>query len=750
MFQNIEAKILPKTANYYHLNISLKEGRQIAINTEYLALASRKSGEICLTNFYDPGIKYKSIQKNKNNIIDLEFSPFDNKLLAISYDNREFISILEFDFSKQIFNINDLYHNDKVYIKNFNSNKSKLNLMSSCTVNGTGYIWDINKLEYIKEFKTEKDPKGISWSPNGECFGICFKNKNLKIYDKNELIAEQLVSDRDILLNNFDWIDDNSLVTIGWEKNEQKMKLWDIRNFKNNFEEIILTNQNDKNDILPFVNKEKRLIYTVRKEESIISKPSIVLYYLNDEKKIEKKYEYSSPYPSFCTVLLKEKTNQKNEINRFAQYSLRDKKVYFISFSVKNNESTILPIIHDEDKSETEKNKNGNNNIGKEKVLIENKFKNLIKINNENFSIVEKSKKDELKILKSELEEKINIIKDFNEKNSLLLKDNEKLINENKNKQEIIEQQTIKYQSEQKEKEKLNKIIEENEEKIRKLSKICEEKTSNLESLFKENDKLKEDLDKQIYKKDLFISNRLEEFQELNNNFINNKISYEKILKERNILEEKYNDVYQKKLQLESELKKYESIIKENLSLIKNNKSLQNSKFVSNKEYFHDGQIVISFKCCIPKSYLRGYVKYKQKNVSFNLILKNTGNYKWDKDTKLVNHVNSDFKIEDVILEPQDKGKEVTYKIHINDAETYPPSEYKAILSFSSNGNIIGEPLIYELVIYNANIIEDFRKKYQSKLVHRNITDDEIYDELKKNKSDFNETFKVLLSKYHS
>ena len=156
------------------------------------------------------------------------------------------------------------------------------------------------------------------------------------------------------------------------------------------------------------------------------------------------------------------------------------------------------------------------------------------------------------------------------------------------------------------------------------------------------------------------------------------------------------------------------------------------------------------FECCVPRSYLRGYVKYKQKNVSFNLILKNTGNYKWYKDTKLVNNANSDFKIEDVILEPQDKGKEVTYKIHINDAETYPPSEYKVILSFSSNGNIIGEPLIYELVIYNANIIEDFRKKYLGKLVHRNITDDEIYDELKRNKSDFNETFKVLLSKYHS
>ena len=58
--------------------------------------------------------------------------------------------------------------------------------------------------------------------------------------------------------------------------------------------------------------------------------------------------------------------------------------------------------------------------------------------------------------------------------------------------------------------------------------------------------------------------------------------------------------------------------------------------------------------------------------------------------------------------------------------------------------------MIYELVIYNANIIEDFRKKYQSKLIHRNITDEEIYDELKRNKSDFNETIKVLLSKYNS
>ena len=60
---------------------------------------------------------------------------------------------------------NDLYHKDNVSLKNFNP--QKLNLLGSCTEYGYGYIWDINEIKTISEFNTEKYPKGVMWSPNG-------------------------------------------------------------------------------------------------------------------------------------------------------------------------------------------------------------------------------------------------------------------------------------------------------------------------------------------------------------------------------------------------------------------------------------------------------------------------------------------------------------------------------------------------------------------------------------------------------
>ena len=60
-----------------------------------------------------------------------------------------------------------------------------------------------------------------------------------------------------------------------------------------------------------------KLIYTVRKEENIKSNPSIIIYNLNENKKIEKIYEHETDYLGSCTVLLKNNLTEKknNEIN---------------------------------------------------------------------------------------------------------------------------------------------------------------------------------------------------------------------------------------------------------------------------------------------------------------------------------------------------------------------------------------------------------------------------------------------------
>ena len=155
MFSKFEGKNLWKNKNNYSLNNLLKEGRQIAINTDYLAMALRKLGQIGLVNFYDPEIKYKSIQKNeKYNITDLEFSPFQKNMLSLSYNNKPFISIIEFEPSKNIIKSDDLCHKSNVSLKNFNPQKS--NLICSCDDDGIGYIWDINNKGAILVFETEK------------------------------------------------------------------------------------------------------------------------------------------------------------------------------------------------------------------------------------------------------------------------------------------------------------------------------------------------------------------------------------------------------------------------------------------------------------------------------------------------------------------------------------------------------------------------------------------------------------------
>ena len=108
-----------------------------------------------------------------------------------------------------------------------------------------------------------------------------------------------------------------------------------------------------------------KLIYTVRKEENIKSNPSIIIYNLNENKKIEKIYEHETDYLGFCTVLLKNNLTEKknNEINRFARYSSKENKIYYVSF-ISKNEITLI------------------NNIESVTPEKENEIKNSIEIQN--------------------------------------------------------------------------------------------------------------------------------------------------------------------------------------------------------------------------------------------------------------------------------------------------------------------------------------------------------------------------------
>ena len=807
--ENIEAKKIFEIAKNYRLNKQIKEGRQIAINSKYLAMAFRKSGEIGLLNSRDPKFEYNSIQHpNKFNILDIEFSPLDDNLLSVSYENKNFFSLIKFEtFEKKsnISNRKDLEHKGKVIIKNFNQKNA--NIICSCTEDGMIYFWnigDINNPKLSNIFKGGKEPKGISWNPNGNLVGICFKKQSFKIFEENKIIFEQKISEEEIILKNFEWIDEKNIITIGWENNEQKLKIWDVNNKQYFLEEVYFKNEREQNDIVPFVNREKKLIYIVRKEENITSKDSIILYYWNNESKLQKIYEYSSPYPAFFTILLNDESYIKdsNEIDRFVQFSSRENKIYYVSFhfqiNTKNTGSVKSNSIPDGEKIKDNKNKNNNNSNNNQKYKESNKLQNCLK-KYENYPNICNENLLKINMLKCELEKQIKLIEEIQNKNKYLKKDNDNLINEIKIKQDIIDMQNNQLINEEND---IEKIINEKEmltEKFEKekyerdlilynrlkeikdltiqIEKLEKEKFERDLILYNKSIEIKElniqieNLDKEKYKRDLIIYNKSTEIKNLNKQINNFKSNFENIQKDKEILQINLN-ITEKKLEdinnkLINERKKSEEKYKEYNELTNKYQKLLISNHINNNineiiqqngfniinnnvsinnlnnNIFIENQEYYSgpfCKCVSPEKNLKKYAKIGTKKETFSIILRNIGKAKWNRDTKLIKDKSSNFQIDDIKLESHNPNEENIYEINLNQIQNYPPGEYKIVLSPKSEDNIIGKPIILVLIIYDSNIINKFRKEFNLK--EQDYDDIKIYNALKENYYIFENAFK--------
>ena len=400
--------------------------------------------------------------------------------------------------------------------------------------------------------------------------GICFKKKSFKIFEENKIIFEQKLSEKEIILKNFEWIDGKNIITIGWENNEQKLKIWDVNNKQYFLEEVYFKNEREQNDIVPFVNREKKLIYIVRKEENITSKDSIILYYWNNESKLQKIYEYSSPYPAFFTILLNDESYIKdsNEIDRFVQFSSRENKIYYVSFHFQINTKIIgsekSNSILEGEKIKDNKNKNNNNSNNNQKYKESNKLQNCLK-KYENYPNICNENLLKINMLKCKLEKQIKLNEEIQNKNKYLKKDNNNLINEIKIKQDIIDMQNNQLINEEND---IEKIINEKEmltEKFEKekyerdlilynrlkeikdltiqIEKLEKEKFERDLILYNKSIEIKElniqieNLDKEKYKRDLIIYNKSTEIKNLNKQINNFKSNFENIQKDKEILQ---------------------------------------------------------------------------------------------------------------------------------------------------------------------------------------------------------------------
>jgi WD40 repeat protein len=227
-------KIYLEKTNIYsglYLNKNIVDGRPMAINKKYLAVSSINDGEISIFDSSEP-YKIENIQSyikindNKTKIQDLEFSPFNENILPLAYENKSIVlwKIPEGNMNKNKTKVFQIYknHNNKVNYVAFNPIVD--NTLCSDSSDNEIHIWNIEKMDDYIKFNIDENPSMISWNPNGDLIGVSSK-KNINIFDpRNEnFVIKQNINER-YHPPKLAWIDNNLFVSTVRDKNMKLLK----------------------------------------------------------------------------------------------------------------------------------------------------------------------------------------------------------------------------------------------------------------------------------------------------------------------------------------------------------------------------------------------------------------------------------------------------------------------------------------------------------------------------------------------
>ena len=182
----------------FYLNKDIGDGCPMVINKKYIAMSSINDGEISIfdsSNSYEIKKVQSHIKINNSKIQDIEFSPFNDNIFALAYENQSVVlwKIPERNTNKNITKEFQIYtkHNTRVNYVTFNPVVD--NLLCSDSFDNEIHIWNIDKLDYYIKYKIEENPSMISWNTNGDLIGVASR-KNINIFDpRNEnLVLESL------------------------------------------------------------------------------------------------------------------------------------------------------------------------------------------------------------------------------------------------------------------------------------------------------------------------------------------------------------------------------------------------------------------------------------------------------------------------------------------------------------------------------------------------------------------------------
>ena len=168
--------------NFSNCNLSSTstEGRPIAVNEKYLAISWRNGGDIMIADSSKP-VNLKDdipLIKGYGHIYDLEFSPFNNRMLSScnSYNNSD-NSVLLWEIPENGLNknlkkelLNYKEHTKKVSFVNFNPVVQ--DLICTGAFGGEIHAWNLSKGENYVKLQADDTPTFVSWNPNGSLIGV--------------------------------------------------------------------------------------------------------------------------------------------------------------------------------------------------------------------------------------------------------------------------------------------------------------------------------------------------------------------------------------------------------------------------------------------------------------------------------------------------------------------------------------------------------------------------------------------------
>ena len=328
------------------------EGRLLAVNGNFLAMAWNNRGEVVVVDSSKPfGIKpdQPRIKGHHSNVLDLEFSPFSSDLLATSFDDYAVLlyKIPEGGLKEHMKQEVQIYQKHTRKVPHVTFNPVAADVICSGAFQGEIHVWNVLKGETYVELKADDTPTMVQWNPNGTLIGATTKNKFMNVFDPraNKMIFKHQINEK-IHSAKFTWIDNDTFVTTSWNQSGAKLlKLWDVRKVKGDLssEGAVTEVKIDTSTTVttPFIDRESKLVYTIGKGEAGIHT------FDYSEGKFKKGIDFSSKEPSICSVMFDRKALDYNtlEIDRFARY-VNSKKVYYVTYRIARRNPGYIPSLY--------------------------------------------------------------------------------------------------------------------------------------------------------------------------------------------------------------------------------------------------------------------------------------------------------------------------------------------------------------------------------------------------------------------